>query len=847
MSSDHPINPKNGGALLSGVIQESDWTRNSEGSQRGSSNDPWSGSDWEGAVFSDRYEVHQKIGMGGMGVVYSAYDRQRNHEIAIKVLAANLLSDAKAQEQFRREAQITSDLSHPNIVNVYGFQRDGEIAFLTMELLAGKTLRQVIRERRKEGHRFSIEEAKRLVLQLCDALEYAHHFTVHRDVKPENVWIQPDGTLKLMDFGLAGLLLDRERSHAGLTRSGVSLGTPYFMAPEQLRGLGKVDARADQYSTAVLFYELLTGEIVAGMANSVRKLRAEVPEGLSRAIHRALSAHPDERFPDMRTFAAAIRTDGEPLRWMPKSKKGVALAVASIMTVAMLLFFSTERLIASWRQAGIRLDATRIEARNLAEILLKNKQVAAKNYAEFLNANLSDDAKLEGSLDSELWSEIDQKMRSGHELLLEQNKEEHALRAFQSAQIKLEQLDSNTDQLQKFIVAERKAKESTQFLAQSAAGLIPSDDLPAPNDVLNQARQAVAKGQYSLGVDLLNALNNRLAQHGAAVATSSRADAQASKAAWDSSFRADSIPTLKFDGNPDSLVKSAESALIRQSYALAGINYQQAKEIYSRWKSDLDDLHRRTDQFLETSVPDAELRTNSLGMRFVRVSPSLWVSIWETRVIDFDVFVRRADEWNQHPDPNWWKHLKVTPSPTHPAVGISFPDAVHFNGWLASAEWWTGEMERTWNYDLCSEEDWDEIERALSRRLSRSAGAMTIPGWKGVYAWGTHWPPIDKSGGHYGDPGLRRETFIQSVANSRPNALGLFDFEGNAWEWMLGIYDYGGRVPTDSVGHAYLNQFMGGGPFGELTSGHNWNLKQNYVPVGLIEAMGFRIVLRVQR
>ena len=202
-----------------------------------------------GQLLLDRYEVVAQLGSGGMGMVFEALDRETERNIAVKVLLPNLLSDADARRRFENEAEIASSLKHANIVDVYGLHNDDGMTFITMELLQGRSLRTEIIERGERGQRFSVDEVMKISEQLCGALSEAHSSTIHRDVKPENVWLTQDDELKLMDFGIARVM---RPSH--FTTQGLSMGTAYYMAPEQLRGDQTLDHRADQYAGGVMLY-----------------------------------------------------------------------------------------------------------------------------------------------------------------------------------------------------------------------------------------------------------------------------------------------------------------------------------------------------------------------------------------------------------------------------------------------------------------------------------------------------------------------------------------------------------------------------------------------------------------
>lgn len=287
----------------------------------------------EGDVLMERYEFRERVGVGGMGAVFRAFDRNRNEEIAIKVLLPGLLSNAQARERFLHEAKLASSLSHPNIVNVFDVQKDGAFDFLTMELLHGQTLRQMVTARRLSRQGFTVSEVQDIVSPLCDALGYAHSKTVHRDIKPENVWVGDDGTIKVMDFGIARLL-----STSQLTQTGVAMGTAYYMAPEQLAGR-PVDARADQYSLAVMVYELLAGEIPAGRIKPLHEVAKGVSKGLSRAVERALEPDASARYTDMAAFKLALKK-GERRRGAGGTKivMGVlGLAVAAAIAGAFVM------------------------------------------------------------------------------------------------------------------------------------------------------------------------------------------------------------------------------------------------------------------------------------------------------------------------------------------------------------------------------------------------------------------------------------------------------------------------------------------------------------------------------
>lgn len=272
-----------------------------------------------GQVLASRYEIREHLASGGMGAVYRAYDRNRAEDIAIKIMLPALMQNERARERFLSEARLSSRLSHPNIVNVFDVQQDGDFYFLTMELLHGQDLRQVIENRKLARQAFSLDEVVEILVPVCSALEHAHQVTVHRDIKPENIWITEDQQIKLMDFGIAQLQSTSQR-----TRTGAAMGTAYYMAPEQLKGVKDVDGRADQYALAVLAYEMLTGEVPAGVIEPIQTLRRDMPKGIANAIMQAMSARPENRFADIRAFSEAIRSGKGVKRRIASNRKATA-------------------------------------------------------------------------------------------------------------------------------------------------------------------------------------------------------------------------------------------------------------------------------------------------------------------------------------------------------------------------------------------------------------------------------------------------------------------------------------------------------------------------------------------
>ena len=254
------------------------------------------------------YRVVDRIGKGAMGIVYSAHDDRAGRPVAVKVMMTDLEGDSETRERFYREAKIAGRLQHRNLITVYDMGEEEGRLYMVMELLEGQTLADFL----KRPDPVPLEQSVDLMMQMCEGLAVAHvHGIVHRDIKPGNLFIKTDGTLKILDFGVARL------ADSNMTASGFIVGTPDFMSPEQARGR-EIDQRSDIFSTGAVFYYMLSGRkpfAATDLPAVLHKVESEdptqlseteAPAGLSRIIFKALAKPVGRRHQELGELLAEL-------------------------------------------------------------------------------------------------------------------------------------------------------------------------------------------------------------------------------------------------------------------------------------------------------------------------------------------------------------------------------------------------------------------------------------------------------------------------------------------------------------------------------------------------------------
>ena len=259
-----------------------------------------------------KYEIKRELGRGAMGIVYEGFDPFIERTVAIKTILKSVIDQSEAGEilsRFRREAQASGRLTHPNIVSVYEYGEENDMAFIAMEFILGKELKEYF----GKEERFQIKDCLSIMSQLLDALDYAHGCgVVHRDIKPANIIITKNNQIKVVDFGIARI------ESSELTQVGTLLGTPAYMSPEQFRGI-TTDCRSDIYSSGVILYQFLTGDrpftgnpttlmhkVLCQAPVPPSELNPSVSKALEDVVKKAMSKQPEDRFQTAAEFSQAL-------------------------------------------------------------------------------------------------------------------------------------------------------------------------------------------------------------------------------------------------------------------------------------------------------------------------------------------------------------------------------------------------------------------------------------------------------------------------------------------------------------------------------------------------------------
>jgi formylglycine-generating enzyme required for sulfatase activity len=727
----------------------------------------------EGTTLAGRYQIKEQIGAGGMGAVYRAFDSNTEKDIALKVLLPSLLKNERARERFMDEARISQQLSHPNIVNVFDVQHDGDYYFLTMELLEGQDLRQVMENRTLARQPFAVDEVQEIIREVSLGLANAHKVTVHRDIKPENIWLSEQGEYKIMDFGIA-----RVQSTSQRTQTGAAMGTAYYMAPEQLKGQANIDGRADQYALSVLAYELLTGEVPAGMIEPVQTHRKDTPKSMAKAIHIGLASRPENRFANITAFSEAI-TSGKSGVSMPNLPlKGIGIAAAIVVAVLGIGSVAMNGGLDSIWQAIKPVDKALIAQQQAAIAKLQGE---IKNYQKRLEKgqrNLKSDVRdAERNNSRELkyvqhWQRLTEDyLFDGNDLtelegelskgvnLARQGQQENSPEIIKQATSTLTQVRDGYKHLwaqfnaaENVLMAEEQSNSAFKQWdkRKKAYNLDTPSQASDATQIEEQAKQSQREG------DFVGALT----------------DWQAATKQWQGAYRVMSGEVASIDSQRSRDKKAREKKAIRLAQEKADRDKADrdkaarlAQEKAARDKAARDKAARLAQEkaikqavgkmvsipsgsFLMGSNEDSDEKPiHRVSIRAFKMSQT------EVTFAQWDACVSAGGCSHKPKDEGWGRGSR-------PVMNVSFNDITQqFIPWLNKV---TGNT-----YRLPTEAEWEYAARA---------------GSSSKYSWGNNISCSQARYGHWnGDCGNESKTV--KVKSYSANGFGLYDMHGNVWEW----------------------------------------------------------------
>src|SRR6266403_4701301 len=307
----------------------------------------------KGTVLAGRYEILQLLGRGGMGAVYKARDSELDRIVALKLIRSELASNPQILKRFKQELILARQVTHKNVIRIFDLGQSDGIKFITMDFVEGQDLRQLLLERGQ----LAPEQAARIMLQICRALEAAHvEGVIHRDLKPQNIMLDAKGRVYVMDFGIA-----RSAYLPGMTQTGALIGTPEYMSPEQGRG-EKLTERSDLFSLGIIFYELLTGKSPyysdTPLATLWKRMQEKatppavvdptLPQALSSIVVKALEIEPEKRFASALEMAQQLEiwlgpSAGSSTIFLPAPRisaywKWASAALAILLVAAVIAF-----------------------------------------------------------------------------------------------------------------------------------------------------------------------------------------------------------------------------------------------------------------------------------------------------------------------------------------------------------------------------------------------------------------------------------------------------------------------------------------------------------------------------
>ena len=840
-----------------------------------------------GETLANRYQIKELIGQGGMGAVYRAFDGNRDEDIALKVLLPSLTKNERALERFLNEARVSSKLSHPNIVNVFDVQNDGDLYFLTMELLEGQDLRQVIDNQKAVGMAFSIDDVKEYLNAITQGLSNAHESTVHRDIKPENIWVGSDGKIKLMDFGIAQLQSTSQR-----TQTGAAMGTAYYMAPEQLKGLNDIDGRADQYAVSVLAYELLTGEVPAGAIEPISDLRTDLPTAMADAIMQGLAPKPDKRFTNIQAYNQAIQ--GAHSIQRRNNKKSPTAAGPNHWVTAALVLLLIGGLAGAYQQGWLdnlkpidqdqlvnqQAHASKLQGqitglqnrlqtsiRKLSNDVNNAKRDHPQDYQRYLNWEINVETLI---TNSSTLTDLQGEQAVGENYLKNTNTINQAINSLEQVKQGYADLFTCFQQLDGFDVKQQNLKQAhQQLLATGFTGTASEATDQEIKEILATEQKINDVLNNGASCELVALTDTGLRQYAALTAQQSTlsqqqrqlTQAQSQWQAFKRKYTISSTPESVKQGQQahkqaQQAQATGDSALSQQFLAQSISAYKsalnccqdQVKAQQAQWAREqaAKEKAAREKAAKEKAAKEKAAREQAIAEKYVGKMVTIPSGRFQMGSNNGDsdekpIHEVRIDSFKMQAHEVTWKLYQpcidagVCAKPdsegwgkgNRPVINVSWDDIQTYIQWLNQQ---TGERFR-----LPSEAQWEYAARAGTSTPFNTGNCIT--------------PSQANYDGNYNykncPKGVYREKTIE-VGSFAPNAWGLYDMHGNVWEWVQDCWNGSYRgAPSDGsawiTGNCDVRVLRGGSWYGKAVylraaiRGWNTASSRNY-------SYGFRLV-----
>jgi serine/threonine protein kinase/formylglycine-generating enzyme required for sulfatase activity len=727
----------------------------------------------QGTLFAERYEIRRRLGSGSIGQAYLTEDVIRQEPVVVRLVYKDLVDDAGGFDGLIPILRKISSINHPGIMRVNDFNQWQGLVYLTTEHLSGKPLFDYCQTLEKGP---SVDKLKLWLSELGETLAWGELTMGHLGIKPANIWIQHDGTLKLADYGLAALIPFEKRKATAVAR-----GNSIYLAPEIFEENIDNAFSTDQFALGQVFGGLL--ETASQRSNPKSPHASDSSQLLGEIVNTLIARNPNDRYQSAEAFREEIQSlktpnkSGTPRvirvlgKFIPSRRR---LAVFLAITGVLALLPST----LVWLQ-GVQTDKR--ERRNdLTELQSSWREHHSKRM-QFL-------AKFPRSVpeSKEIWTALDPinetRWLSEHEAvnLLHQS--------WSDAQF-VQRTGTLRKQLADFRETFRTVKESassvrdlrrlsqqlTKIHTQHPTSL--SDPLPSIDQAIREIETKAERGLFvraaTLAKEWLTIVNDYFDVELIRI----QEQAYASKERWHSMLAQANLPTT----DPINLIQerlaNAITATKQGAFPEAIDNYSQVIETYGRW---IDDWNR---------LPELASNhwMNSLGMRFVKIG-KFKASIWETRILDFAIYIDESGADARL----GWRHESEKPhvTPLHPVASLDDFDANGFCIWLTHRERELGLITSDHEYRLPHDHEWSRMAGLVDEEgIDPHERHLTM---RDHWPWGSRSQKPDNAGNYFSNPNTTmdnwhptQDPYLQSspVASFAPNAAGLYDIGGNVWEF----------------------------------------------------------------